>query len=83
MKQWLLEFGNDLRHIWREFIKEINEKDANSSNYQEDDYGDSKKASWHAKPDLDMRKAVNNIDIFHKEDMHSSGFGGFHRTHRD
>ncbi|EJY8473192.1 hypothetical protein OHJ75_004252, partial [Cronobacter sakazakii] len=50
MKQWLLEFGNDLRHIWREFIKEINEKDANSSNYQEDDYGDSKKASWHAKP---------------------------------
>jgi hypothetical protein len=73
MKKWLTEFFDDMRYIWGEFVREVNsvttddDTDALDAEYS---------AEWHATPDLDPQKAINNIDnVYTHDTLHANIYG--------
>jgi hypothetical protein len=64
MKNWTRNFIDDMKHIWREFRRDIAE--TNAKNLNDDDVaGVSHSVDWNNVPDLDPPKAVNNLDNFY------------------
>ncbi|MDM2765723.1 hypothetical protein [Citrobacter sp. Cpo150] len=61
MKNWLFDFCADIRFIWGEFVREVNETKVQDS-FEPRPYNAEFSPEWNATPDFDPRKSVNNID---------------------
>ncbi|MEL6008229.1 hypothetical protein J4Z08_21120 [Citrobacter portucalensis] len=80
MKKWLFDFCDDMRFIWGEFVREVNETKVHDSSDPEPPDAEYS-AEWNATPDYDPRKGVNNIDndITH-DTIHADIYGHHNGT---
>lgn len=62
MEKWLTEFFDNMRYIWGEFAHEVNSIKIDADTVTQYVHGTEYSAEWHATPNVDPRKAVNNID---------------------
>lgn len=81
MKKWLTEFFDDMRYIWGEFINDVNNTTIDDDTDALDVPGAEYSAEWHATPDFDPRKAVNNIDNVYTHDTIHAHIHSHHYDH--
>lgn len=82
MKNWFIEFVGDMRHIWREFRREIADANADKSHYDDGMTGPEHSVDWNNVPDLDPRKPVNNLDNFYTREIRGTDNPGTRYQHR-
>lgn len=79
MKKWLFSFYDDMRHVWGEFVREVNEAkvhDPTDVDPPDAEYS----AEWNATPDYDPRKGINNIDNDVTHDTIHADIYGHHNS---
>ena len=83
MKNWTRNFIDDMKHIWREFRRDIAETNAKKNLNDGDVAGVSHSVDWNNVPDLDPRKAVNNLDNFYSRQLRGTDNPGTRYQHRN
>lgn len=83
MKNWTKNFFEDMKHIWREFRRDIAETNAKKSHCDDDmaDIGHS--ASWKNFPDLDPQNPLNILDNFYSRQLRGTDNPGTRYQHRN
>ncbi|EDD7107478.1 hypothetical protein ABKM94_003256 [Escherichia coli] len=83
MKNWTKNFIEDMKHIWREFRRDIAETNAKKSHCDDDMAGIGHSASWNNLPDLDPQNPINSLDNFYSRQLRGTDNPGTRYQHRN